>query len=211
MSKLAVAALAAARFKHGTFEDPITLQRVGKSRGVVLNKQMYDARAMREAMMKGHVKVPHSRRPLVNREVAEIVRKSRTDTALFDTLARPELPPTRLKGRHFVRAREFLVRGAMKEVSDAVSTDCWALVFVPPTGAKQVIFNRYPFRGELNPREERARAFIDKNPGSVLKRLRATPGLKAAFYFNHDVGAVMFVSYKGNGVYLVEDFADYEF
>ena len=43
----AQAAKAVTRFKRSLFEDPISLQSVGRSRGVTLNKQTYDARSLR--------------------------------------------------------------------------------------------------------------------------------------------------------------------
>lgn len=62
---LALAALAAAKFKRSVFTDPISLKTVGKSRGVRINKQWYNAKGLLRAMNQyGLNKVPHSRRPL---------------------------------------------------------------------------------------------------------------------------------------------------
>ena len=60
---------AAAAFLNRTFVDPITLSRVGKSRGVVMNKQMYDVRTMQELVRRGNYRVPHSRRRIAPSEL----------------------------------------------------------------------------------------------------------------------------------------------
>lgn len=73
LSKRALlAGLAAAQFKRLTFEDPITMQRVGRSRGILLNKQMYNARSLARSMQHGYSFVPHSVRPLTLAEKQRI-------------------------------------------------------------------------------------------------------------------------------------------
>lgn len=57
------------RFKLSVFEDPVSLQVVGRSRGIVLNKQMYNARSINKARTRGYPLVPHSRRALTNTEI----------------------------------------------------------------------------------------------------------------------------------------------
>lgn len=60
----------------GTFVDPITLERVPNRYGIVLNKQTYDVRGLREALRHGHHRVPHSRRELSVRELAEVLNRA---------------------------------------------------------------------------------------------------------------------------------------
>ena len=55
------------------FQDPISMEWVGKSRGVELNKQLYDARSMKTMLNRGMAFVPHSRRALSLAERARIV------------------------------------------------------------------------------------------------------------------------------------------
>lgn len=66
---------AVSKFKKGLyFEDPITLETVPKSRGVLLNKKLYDREVLQKAVTDGRVfLVPHSRRPLEARNYRGIV------------------------------------------------------------------------------------------------------------------------------------------
>lgn len=64
---------AAKKFLAQLFNDPISMNRVGRSRGVVLNKQTYNARSLAQALNGGYNKVPHSRRPLTAREKNKII------------------------------------------------------------------------------------------------------------------------------------------
>lgn len=69
MAGMAVAALAAAKFKRSVFTDPITMAPTARRHGVLLNKQMYDARELvkgREFDSELFSRVPHSRRRLTD-------------------------------------------------------------------------------------------------------------------------------------------------
>ena len=64
---LILAALAAARFKR--FQDPITLQLVPRSQGIMLNKQMYSKKSIQNMIDRGNARIPHSRRQMTNDEI----------------------------------------------------------------------------------------------------------------------------------------------
>lgn len=67
-------ALAAAAFKRPLFfTDPITMDRMLKSQGVLLNKAWYGANSMAKAIEKNIFTVPHSRRKLTKTEMAHIL------------------------------------------------------------------------------------------------------------------------------------------
>lgn len=193
-----LASLAAAKFKGLTFEDPISLQRVGRSRGVVLNKQIYNARGLKNTMESGYSLVPHSRRQLTRSEKAKIQRKSRDNrrarnTAIvLDTGASRSLPrlKPKLNGGFFLTD----VPEARKKVSNELGEDLWAIVFVNAGGRAHVIYNAYaPPATRHAGAENRAREFLMNDPQVVLDFLDKK-GRKVLLYFGHDSDAVMTIS-----------------
>ena len=194
MGATALAGLAAVKFMGRTFEDPISLQRVGKSRGVVLNKQMYNARGLKKMVASGYKLVPHTRRRLSPAEVTQIARKSRNGASaraistILNTKASAVLPPLKTP-----RSQGWKMLGgqyALEKVSDEVGGDVWAMEFVNvKTGRKQMIFNYYA-KGRNEAAERRAHLFLDHNPQVVLDRLNKK-GTQARLYFGYDLTGTM--------------------
>jgi hypothetical protein len=85
-------AQAVAKFKRSVVEDPISMQPVGRSRTIMLNTKRYGTDSMREAIQRGYLRVPHSRRPLTVNEGARIMSSpnaaTRRRVARLETLAR---------------------------------------------------------------------------------------------------------------------------
>lgn len=86
---------AANRFLGLTFEDPISLQRVGRSRGIALNRQMYDHRSLRQLIARGNTRVPHSRRQLTQAEINGIMRDPKFLDRNASNVAKALLKPLR--------------------------------------------------------------------------------------------------------------------
>jgi hypothetical protein len=78
---------AALKFKRLTFEDPISLQRVGRSRGIMLNTKLYNLDSLKELLKRNpHAKVPHSRQPIPNEARAIIHRHTPTGAGVQEVV-----------------------------------------------------------------------------------------------------------------------------
>lgn len=64
-----VTALAAAKFKRGIFQDPVSLDYHPRREGMVVDRVAYHPSTIRALAARGHATVPHSRRPFTADEL----------------------------------------------------------------------------------------------------------------------------------------------